>query len=119
MHMTPENLALILGLTEAITVAVIGGGFKLLSARQERIAKKQASRNKRVAKARDKEQVAFKQQIKAAINLTNDLTIAVQTGQTNGFITQSQERFEKAVEKADKMEIEAKHELESIYSEIV
>ena len=109
--------ALIIGLTESITLAIIGIVGKWIVSRNEASNKKIAKRNSRIAQARDKEQLAFKKQIRAALDLTNDLTIAIQTGQTNGYITQSQEKFNKAIEDAKVAEQEARQELDKLYLE--
>ena len=59
--------ALIIGLTESITLAIIGIVGKWIVSRNEASNKKIAKRNSRIAQARDKEQLAFKKQIRGAL----------------------------------------------------
>ena len=104
-------LVAIVGFAQGITVAIVSVVGKIIISKQNKAAKK----TRAVAIARDKEQVAFKQQIKSAITLTSHLTTAIQTGQTNGYITKAWDKFKEDVEDAEDAEMAAQKELDNIY----
>lgn len=118
--MTPENIIQFLVVTEGVTVALIGGFFKMQETRREKRDKKIIERNTCIGRARDKENTANNLMMNAQVDLLTHLTIAVQTGKKgkkNTYITTAQRRFQEAVTEASVARETARTELERIYSE--
>ena len=114
--MTPGVLIALISLFPAVILVIIKQFFNQQNRKQEIRDKAIVERNTEIGKARDDAQEAFELQIEAALDMTNDLVVAVQTGQTNGFITDSKNKFDKAVERAKQKKVKANSELKKAYS---